>query len=106
MSEVFGFENIKDKIIRRLKVSKPSLGKDEAFAPLLEGILELGSGSSDSLAWHYSSQSNGGKGCAASRIIYDVIAMGQGKAQRLAWHFFHKLKDYNFKASRGHSYLL
>lgn len=38
MSE-FDFERIKDKAIEQLKAGKPLLGKDGAFAPLLESIL-------------------------------------------------------------------
>ena len=37
MSE-FDFESIKNKTIEQLKASKPLLGKDGAFAPLLESI--------------------------------------------------------------------
>lgn len=39
MSEEFDFESIKNKAIEQLKAGKPLLGKDEAFAPLLESIL-------------------------------------------------------------------
>jgi putative transposase len=35
----FDFESIKDKAIEQLKAGKPLLGKDGAFAPLLESIL-------------------------------------------------------------------
>ena len=38
MSE-FDFESIKNKAIEQLKAGKPLLGKDGAFAPLLERIL-------------------------------------------------------------------
>ena len=38
MSE-FDFESIKNKAIEQLKAGKPLLGKDGAFAPLLESIL-------------------------------------------------------------------
>ena len=38
MSE-FDFESIKTKAIEQLKAGKPLLGKDGAFAPLLESIL-------------------------------------------------------------------
>ena len=38
MSE-FDFESIKTKAIELLKAGKPLLGKDSAFAPLLESIL-------------------------------------------------------------------
>lgn len=38
MSE-FDFESIKNKIIEQLKADKPLLGKDSAFAPLFESIL-------------------------------------------------------------------
>ena len=40
MSE-FDFESIKNKAIEQLKASKPLLGKDGAFAPLLENILNV-----------------------------------------------------------------
>ena len=36
---VFDFESIKNKAIEQLRVGKPLLGKDGAFAPLLESIL-------------------------------------------------------------------
>lgn len=36
MSEEFDFESIKNKAIEQLKAGKPLLGKDGAFAPLLE----------------------------------------------------------------------
>ena len=39
MSEEFDFERIKNKAIEQLKAGKPLLGKDGAFAPLLESIL-------------------------------------------------------------------
>lgn len=39
MKEVFDFESIKNKAIEQLKAGKPLLGKDGAFAPLLESIL-------------------------------------------------------------------
>ena len=39
MSEEFDFESIKNKAIAQLKAGKPLLGKDGAFAPLLESIL-------------------------------------------------------------------
>lgn len=39
MSEEFDFESIKNKAIDQLKRGKPLLGKDGAFAPLLESIL-------------------------------------------------------------------
>ena len=39
MKEEFDFENIKNKAIEQLKAGKPLLGKDGAFAPLLESIL-------------------------------------------------------------------
>jgi len=39
MSEEFDFESIKSKAIEQLKSGKPLLGKDGAFAPLLESIL-------------------------------------------------------------------
>ena len=39
MSEEFDFESIKNKAIEQLKAGKPLLGKDGAFAPLLESIL-------------------------------------------------------------------
>jgi hypothetical protein len=35
---VFDFESIKNKAIEQLKVGRPLLGKDGAFAPLLESI--------------------------------------------------------------------
>ena len=40
MSE-FDFESIKNKAIEQLKAGKPLLGKDGAFAPLLESILNV-----------------------------------------------------------------
>lgn len=39
MSEEFDFESIKNKAIEQLKAGKPLLGKDGAFATLLESIL-------------------------------------------------------------------
>ena len=39
MKEEFDFESIKNKAIEQLKAGKPLLGKDGAFAPLLENIL-------------------------------------------------------------------
>lgn len=39
MKAEFDFESIKNKTIEQLKASKPLLGKDGAFAPLLESIL-------------------------------------------------------------------
>lgn len=39
MSEEFNFESIKNKAIEQLKSGKPLLGKDGAFATLLESIL-------------------------------------------------------------------
>lgn len=39
MSEEFDFESIKNKAIEQFKVSKPLLGKDGAFTPLLESNL-------------------------------------------------------------------
>jgi len=39
MSEEFDFESIKNKAIAQLKSGKPLLGKDGAFAPLLESII-------------------------------------------------------------------
>ena len=39
MKEEFDFESIKNKAIAQLKAGKPLLGKDGAFAPLLESIL-------------------------------------------------------------------
>ena len=42
MSEEFDFERIKNKAIEQLKAGKPLLGKDGAFAPLLESILNGG----------------------------------------------------------------
>ena len=39
MKEEFDFEIIKNKAIEQLKAGKPLLGKDGAFAPLLESIL-------------------------------------------------------------------
>lgn len=39
MSEEFDFESIKNKALEQLKSGKPLLGKDGAFAPLLESIL-------------------------------------------------------------------
>ena len=39
MSEEFDFESIKNNAIEQLKAGKPLLGKDGAFAPLLESIL-------------------------------------------------------------------
>lgn len=41
MSEEFDFESIKNKALEQLKSGKPLLGKDGAFAPLLESILML-----------------------------------------------------------------
>ena len=38
MSEEFDFESIKNKALEQLKSGKPLLGKDGAFAPLLESI--------------------------------------------------------------------
>ena len=38
MKEEFDFESIKNKAIEQLKAGKPLLGKDGAFAPLLESI--------------------------------------------------------------------
>ena len=40
MSE-FDFGSIKNKAIEQLKAGKPLLGKDGAFAPLLESILNV-----------------------------------------------------------------
>ena len=42
MKEEFDFESIKNKAIEQLKAGKPLLGKDGAFAPLLESIPEFG----------------------------------------------------------------
>ena len=39
MKEEFGFESIKNKALEQLKSGKSLLGKDGAFAPLLESIL-------------------------------------------------------------------
>ncbi len=39
MKEEFDFETIKNKVIEQQKSGKPLFGKDEAFAPLLESIL-------------------------------------------------------------------
>lgn len=39
MEETFDFESIKNKALEQLKSGKPLLGKDGAFAPLLESIL-------------------------------------------------------------------
>ena len=39
MEETFDFESIKNKALEQLKAGKPLLGKDGAFAPLLESIL-------------------------------------------------------------------
>ena len=39
MKEEFDFESIKNKAIEQLKSGKSLLGKDGAFAPLLESIL-------------------------------------------------------------------
>ena len=39
MKEEFDFESIKNKAIEQLKAGKPLLGKDGAFAPLFESIL-------------------------------------------------------------------
>ena len=39
MKAEFDFESIKNKTIEQLKAGKPLLGKDGAFAPLLESIL-------------------------------------------------------------------
>ena len=39
MKEEFDFESIKNKAIEQLKDGKPLSGKDGAFAPLLESIL-------------------------------------------------------------------
>lgn len=39
MKEEFDFESIKNKALEQLKSGKPLLGKDGAFAPLLESIL-------------------------------------------------------------------
>ena len=41
MKEEFDFESIKNKAIEQLKAGKPLLGKDGAFAPLLEIFLTL-----------------------------------------------------------------
>lgn len=38
MKEEFNFEEIKNKFLEQLKSSKSLLGKDGAFAPLLESI--------------------------------------------------------------------
>ena len=40
MKAEFDFESIKNKAIEQLKAGKPLLGKDGAFAPLLESILK------------------------------------------------------------------
>lgn len=40
MKEEFDFESIKNKAIEQLKADKPLLGKNGAFAPLLESILK------------------------------------------------------------------
>ena len=39
MKEEFDFDSIRKKTIEQLKAGKPLLGKDGAFAPLLESIL-------------------------------------------------------------------
>ena len=39
MEETFDFESIKNKALEQLKLGKPLLCKDGAFAPLLESIL-------------------------------------------------------------------
>lgn len=39
MKEEFDFESIKNKALAQLKSGKSLLGKDGAFAPLLESIL-------------------------------------------------------------------
>ncbi len=39
MKEEFDFESIKNKALEQLKSGKSLLGKDGAFAPLLESIL-------------------------------------------------------------------
>lgn len=39
MKAEFDFENIKNKAIEQLKTDKPFVGKDGAFVPLLESIL-------------------------------------------------------------------
>ena len=39
MKEEFNFESIKNKALEQLKSGKSLLGKDGAFAPLLESIL-------------------------------------------------------------------
>lgn len=39
MKAEFDFESIKNKTIEQLKAGKPLLGKDGAFAPLLEIFL-------------------------------------------------------------------
>ena len=44
MKEEFDFESIKNKAIEQLKAGKLLLGKDGAFAPLLESILNAYSG--------------------------------------------------------------
>lgn len=41
MKEEFDFESIKNKAIEQLKAGKSLLGKDGAFAPLLESILNV-----------------------------------------------------------------
>ena len=41
MKEELDFESIKNKAIEQLKAGKPLLGKDGAFAPLLESILTV-----------------------------------------------------------------
>lgn len=40
MKEEFDFESIKNKAIEQLKAGKPLLGKDGAFAPLLESRMQ------------------------------------------------------------------
>ena len=47
MKEEFDFESIKNKAIEQLKAGKPLLGKDGAFAPLLESILNAAPGRRD-----------------------------------------------------------
>ena len=39
MEETFDFESIKNKALEQLKSGQPLLGKDGAFAPLFESIL-------------------------------------------------------------------
>ncbi len=39
MKEEFDFERIKNKALKQLKSGKSFLGKDGAYAPLLESIL-------------------------------------------------------------------